>query len=126
MTRRIRASGLALILALIVGAAIVAPSPTDANPSGKGRPALSIGDATAYEGDGVLSFPITLDGPASRALRVNAVPLPGTARPAKDYRPGAISTVIPRGATGGTLKVISGKEYPCAEVEFTVHLTERG
>lgn len=25
-----------------------------------------------------------------------------------------------------TNKVISGKEYPCAEVEFTIHLTERG
>ena len=105
---RIRANGLALILALMAGAALVAPSPTDATPPGKGKPSsstLSIKPASAYEGDGKLSFPLELDRPAPKALRVNAVPLPGTARPARNYRPGAVSTVIPAGATKGSLKV---------------------
>ncbi len=104
----IRASGLVLVITLIACVAIVTPSSTDANPSGKGKPSnpiLSVGDARAYEGDGKLSFPLELDRPAPKALRVNAVPLPGTARPAKDYRPGAISTVIPKGAREGTLSV---------------------
>jgi 5'-nucleotidase / UDP-sugar diphosphatase len=104
----IRASGLALVITLIACVAIVTPNSTDANPSGKGKPAnptLSVGDAIAYEGDGVLVFPLTLDRHAPTALRVNAVPLPGTAHPAKDYRPGAVSTVIPKGAREGTLMV---------------------
>jgi len=105
---RIRASALALTLALIGGAALVAPGSTDANPPGTGKPSspiLSVGDATAYEGDRRLSFPLELDGPAPKALSVNAVPLPGTAIPAKDYRPGAVSTVIPAGATRGAIEV---------------------
>jgi 5'-nucleotidase len=104
----IRASGLALVITLIACVAMIVPGSTDANPPGRGKPdspTLSLGDARAYEGEGVLSFPLTLDRPAPSALRVNAAPLPGTARPAKDYRPGAISTVIPKGAQDGTLAV---------------------
>ncbi len=104
----IRASGLALVITLIACVILVAPRSTDANPPGWSkpvRPTLSVDDARAYEGDGVLVFPVTLDRPAPSALRVNAVPLPGTARPAKNYRPGAVSTVIPAGATGGILEV---------------------
>jgi 5'-nucleotidase len=91
-----------------MGVAIATPFPAAAFPPGKGKPispALSVGDAVAYEGDGVLVFPLTLGRPAPSALRVSAVPLPGTARPAKDYRPGAVSTVIPKGASEGTLRV---------------------
>jgi 5'-nucleotidase / UDP-sugar diphosphatase len=101
----IRLLWLALTTVLVAG---VAALPAAAFPPGKGKPSnptLSVGDAVAYEGDGRLSFPLTLDGPAPRALRVIAVPLPKTARPAKNYRPGAVSTVIPAGATGGTLEV---------------------
>jgi 5'-nucleotidase len=93
---------------LVAGAAFAAPPPFAGSPPAAGKPTnptLSVGDAVAYEGDGLLTFHLTLDRPAPSALRVNAVPRPGSARPAKDYRPGAVSTVIPKGASEGTLRV---------------------
>ena len=88
------------------------------------NPALSVDDAVAYEGDGVLSFPLKLDGPAPKALRVNAVPLPGTARPGRNYRPGAVSTVIPAGAAGGILKVqIYDNNTVGPDVKFNLRIT---
>lgn len=102
----IRAPWLALASALMAGVVLAAPGAADAAPPGQpSRPVLSVQDAVAYEGEGRLSFPITLDRPAPRALRVMAVPLRGTARPVKDYRPGAVSTTIPAGATEGSLEV---------------------
>ncbi|MBK1646199.1 hypothetical protein CKO25_16410 [Thiocapsa imhoffii] len=102
----IRAPRLVLATALIAG--IVLAVPCAASPGWPGqsaRPVLSVQDAAAYEREGRLSFPITLDRPAPMALRVIAVPLRGTARPLKDYRPGVVSTTIPAGATEGSLTV---------------------
>lgn len=103
-----RRGRLALAATLIAGTVVAAALPADASSPQRGKPggpSLSVGDATAFEGDGVISFPITLSAPATKALRINAVPLPGTARPAQDYRPGSVSTVIPKGATDGSLEV---------------------
>ena len=108
MTTRLRGR-IALAATLIAGSVAVAAMPADAGPSERGKPggvSLSVGDGTAFEADGVISFPVTLSGPAANDLRINAVPLPGTARPAQDYRPGSVSTVIPAGATAGTLEVV--------------------
>lgn len=107
MTTRLRGR-IALAATLIAGSIAVAAMPADAGPSERGKPggvSLSVGDGTAFEADGLISFPVTLSGPAAKDLRINAVPLPGTARPAEDYRPGRVSTVIPRGATEGSLEV---------------------
>jgi 5'-nucleotidase / UDP-sugar diphosphatase len=105
----IRHGRLALAATLIAGTVVVAALPADAGQPQRGKPggpALSVSDAEAYESDGVVSFPVTLDSPAPSDIRVNAVPLPGTARPRADYRPGSVSTVIPRGAVSGTLDVV--------------------
>jgi 5'-nucleotidase / UDP-sugar diphosphatase len=107
MTTRLRGR-IALAATLIAGSVAVAAMPADAGLSQRGTPgavSLSVEDATAYESDGVISFPVTLSAPAAKDLRINAVPLPGTARPVQDYRPGRVSTVIPRGATEGLLEV---------------------
>ncbi|RKT46525.1 bifunctional metallophosphatase/5'-nucleotidase [Thiocapsa rosea] len=120
----IRAHWLALATVLIAGFALAAPGVSDARPPGKpSRPALSIQDAVAYEGEGLLSFPITLDRPAPWALRVVAVPLRGTARPVKDYGPGAVSTTIPVGATEGSLEVrIRDNEVVGPDVTLTLRI----
>jgi 5'-nucleotidase / UDP-sugar diphosphatase len=121
-----RRGRLALAATLIAGTVAVAALPADASQPQRGRPAvpnLSVGDATAYEGAGVLSFPVTLDAPAPSALRINAVPLPGTARPATDYRPGAVSTTIPKGATGGSINVvIYDDDVVGPDVSFTLRI----
>ncbi len=107
MTTRHR-NRIALAAALIAGSVAVAAMPADAGSPQRGKPGgitLSVGDGTAFESDGVVSFPVTLSKPAPRDLRIKAVPLPGSARPRQDYRPGSVSTVIPRGATQGTLEV---------------------
>jgi len=107
MTTRHR-NRIALAAALIAGSVAVAAMPADAGSPQRGKPggvSLSVGDGTAFESDGVVSFPVTLSKPAPRDLRIKAVPLPGSARPSKDYRPGSVSTVIPRGATQGLLQV---------------------
>jgi 5'-nucleotidase / UDP-sugar diphosphatase len=102
----IRASWRALAIALIAGVVLALPGAANAGPPGKpDRPVLSVHDAVAYEGEGRLSFPITLDRPATRALQIIAVPLGNTARPFKDYRPGAVSTTIQAGAIEGSLEV---------------------
>jgi hypothetical protein len=102
----IRASWRALAIALIAGVVLALPGAANAGPPGKpDRPVLSVHDAVAYEGEGRLSFPITLDRPAPRALQIIAVPLGNTARPFKDYRPGAVSTTIQAGAIEGSLEV---------------------
>ncbi len=99
----------ALAATLLAGSVAAAALPADAGPQPqRGKPggvSLSVDDGTAFESDGVISFPVALSGPAPRNLRIIAVPLPGSARPARDYRPGAVSTVIPRGATEGSLEV---------------------
>ncbi|MEY6431530.1 5'-nucleotidase C-terminal domain-containing protein [Thioalkalicoccus limnaeus] len=98
----------AIGLALIATILVAVPAVSEANPPGQGRwglPTLTVGDASAFESDGVIAFPLTLDRPAPRALRVMGVPLPKTAKPIKDFRPGAVSTLIPPGATRGTLEV---------------------
>lgn len=122
----LRLRWLALATTVVVGAAIAAPLPASAFPPGKdkpGKPTLSVGDAVAYEGDGLLWFPLTLDGPAPGALRVIAVPLPGTARPAKNYRPGAVSALIPKGAREGTLRVrIYDDEVVGPDVSLTLKI----
>jgi 5'-nucleotidase len=122
----LRASGLVLTAALIGGAALVIPGPADANPPAKGRPdrpILSVGDATAYEDEGVVSFPVTLDRPARSDLRVRAVPRPGSARPGKHYRPGVVSAVIPAGETEGTLAVtIYDDEVVGPDLTFSVRI----
>lgn len=107
MTTRLRGR-VALAATLIVGSIAVAATPADAGLLDRGRPttvSLSVGDASAFESDGVISFPVTLSGPAKRDVRILAVPLKGTARPIQDYRLRPVSTVIPRGATGATLEV---------------------
>jgi 5'-nucleotidase / UDP-sugar diphosphatase len=102
----IRASWLALATALIAGVVLAVPGPANAGLPGKpSRPVLSIQDAVAYEGEGRLSFPITLDRPAPRALRLVAVALRDTAGPVLPYRPGVVSATIPAGATEGSLEV---------------------
>lgn len=103
-----RRGRLALAATLIAGTVVAAALPADASQPQRGKPAfpsLTVANASAVESDGVISFPITLSAPAKTAVRVVAVPLPGTARPKKDYRPGVVSTVIPKGTTTGTLKV---------------------
>jgi 5'-nucleotidase / UDP-sugar diphosphatase len=107
MTTR-RRGRIALAAALIAGSVAVSAMPADASLQQRGRPervSLSIGDSSAFESDGVISFPVTLSAPAPRDVRIIAVPRRGTARPVQDYRPGAVSTVIRRGATEGTLDV---------------------
>lgn len=103
---KIRGTWRALASAVIASVVLAEPGAANAGPLGKpSRPVLSVQDAVAYEGEGLLSFPITLDRPAPTALRIIAVPLRETARPVKDYRPGAVSTTIPAGATAGSLEV---------------------
>jgi 5'-nucleotidase / UDP-sugar diphosphatase len=107
MTTRLRGR-IALAATLIAGSVAVAAMPADAGLVERGKPdgiSLSVGDATAFESDGVISFPVTLSAPATKDLRINAVPLPDSARPVADYRPGRVSTVIPKGATEGLLVV---------------------
>ncbi|UHD16047.1 hypothetical protein [Thiocapsa bogorovii] len=102
----IRAPLLALATAWIACVALAAPGAANAGLPGKpSRPVLSVQDAVAYEGEGLLSFPVILDRPAPRALRVIAVPLRDSAMPVRDYRPGAVLTTIPAGATEGSLGV---------------------
>jgi 5'-nucleotidase / UDP-sugar diphosphatase len=102
----IRAPWLALATALIAGMVLAVPGAANARlPGQPGLPFLSVQDAAAYEGEGRLSFPIKLDRPAPRDLRIIAVPLPDTARPVVDYRPGPVWTTVPAGATEGSLEV---------------------
>jgi 5'-nucleotidase/UDP-sugar diphosphatase len=108
MTTRLR-SRFALAATLIAGSVAVAAMPAAAGPpqrATRGSVSLSVGDGTAVESDGTISFPVTLSAPAPRDLRVTATPLAGSALPGEDYRRGAVSTVIPLGATEGTLEVV--------------------
>ncbi len=119
---RFSSGRLAVAVVLLATASAVVPAGVGARGGPPGAPAVSVGDATAAESDGVLSFPIELDAPAPRPLTVRAVPLPGTARPVQDYRPGAVSTVVPAGATSGVIEVVI---YDDAEVGPDVQLTLR-
>lgn len=99
------ASRFVVAASLVASAAIAITGPADARQGPPSRPVVSVADAVADEVDGVMPFEVSLDRPAPNDLTVRAVPLPGTARPGVDYRPGAVLTVVPRGATSATLEV---------------------
>ena len=96
-----------VVVALVAGVATVSATAGAAPASGgSGRPTMSIGDATAYEGDGTISFPVTLDRPAERGgAFALGVTLPGSARANRDYEPQIVFVAFPRGATKSTIDV---------------------
>jgi 5'-nucleotidase len=98
-----RATGLATVTALVAGSVAMLAAPAVAQTAS--RPVVSVSAASANESVGAVTFPLALSAPAPRDLQVKAVPLPGTARPG-DYQPGSVSTVIPKGATSGELRVL--------------------
>lgn len=102
MSRRFRARHLAVAAIALIGAVGVTSPSAAAN---RAAPRLTVADAWAYERDGVVSIPVTLDIPAPRDIRVSATPVPGTARPGKHYRPRSVSTVIKRGSTTATIEI---------------------
>ncbi|WP_404359322.1 5'-nucleotidase C-terminal domain-containing protein [Methylotuvimicrobium sp. KM1] len=69
------------------------------------QPKLTLNNASAYENQGVISFSIQLNRPTSKSIKINAVPLPGTAKPARDFRPGAQRVTIPAGAKSATINI---------------------
>jgi 5'-nucleotidase/UDP-sugar diphosphatase len=102
MSRRFRARHLTVAAIALIGA-VGATSPGAA--AERTTPRLSVGDAWAWERDGSVSIPVTIDVPAPRDIRVSGTPVPRTARPGKHYRSGSVSTVIPKGSTTGTLSI---------------------
>ena len=62
-------------------------------------PALSIEDAEASEGDGEISFAVTLNGPGSRTVRVNWATADGTATAGQDYTAREAELVFDPGET---------------------------
>jgi len=69
------------------------------------QPKLTLNNASAYENQGVISFSIQLNRPTSKSIKINAVPLRGTAKPARDFRPGAQRVTIPAGAKSATINI---------------------
>jgi 5'-nucleotidase / UDP-sugar diphosphatase len=119
-----RSSRFIVAASLGASAVIVAAGAADARPGPPSQPVVSVADAVADENDGMMSFEVTLDRPAPKDLTVRATPLPGTARPARDYRPGSVSTVVPRGATSATIGVpIFGDAEIRPDRSFTLRLT---
>ena len=68
-------------------------------------PALSIEDAEATEGDGEISFAVTMDGPSSRTVRVDWATADGTAKAGEDYTARKDELVFAPGETRQEAKV---------------------
>ena len=71
------------------------------------QPIVSIGDAQVVEGNGgaALSFPVTVESPTARGVRVEYNTVRGTALPPGDYRAVLGAVTIPAGETTGTIVV---------------------
>lgn len=68
-------------------------------------PAVSIGDATAGEAAGTLSFPVTLSGAYVEDVRVTVTTADGTATAPADYAATTTTVEIPAGQTSATVAV---------------------
>ena len=68
-------------------------------------PVLSIEDAEATEGDGEISFAVTMDGPSSRTVRVDWATADGTAKAGEDYTARKDELVFAPGETRQEAKV---------------------
>lgn len=69
-------------------------------------PDVTIHDAEAVEGDGAISFQVTLDHPTKRPTHVWYTTVPGTAEPFRDYVPvNDRKVTIPSGETSASLEV---------------------
>ncbi|GAA0817540.1 hypothetical protein Sya03_00610 [Spirilliplanes yamanashiensis] len=71
----------------------------------RSTPALSVGDASAAEGAGVLRFPVTLSRPVDAALPVCGFTLGLSAVAFADFEPWAGCVTVPAGATSAVIEV---------------------
>ncbi|MYI19633.1 MAG: hypothetical protein F4121_05985, partial [Acidimicrobiia bacterium] len=70
-----------------------------------GLPRLSVADVTAAEGDGGLTFTVTLDGAARRDVSVDYATVAGTATRRLDFSPVRGRLTIPAGSGAATIRV---------------------
>ncbi len=68
-------------------------------------PALTIADAAAPEGDGALSFAVSLGAVSGLEVRVDWATSDGTAAAGKDYTASSGTLIIPPGGTQSTIEV---------------------
>ena len=90
-------------------------------------PALSIEDAEASEGDGEISFAVTLDGPGSRTVRVDWATADKTATAGQDYTARKAELVFDPGETRQEVKVpLLDDTVVEPDETFTVKLSSPG
>ena len=99
--RALALGGLVVVIGGVVGS-----GGATASTVGDGIVVLSIGPASAVEGD-LLQFPVTLDEPASGNLTVNLTTQDGSAVAPGDYTARTGSVVIPAGETSVTFDVVT-------------------
>ena len=87
-------------------------------------PSLSIGDATAYEGAGAVSFPVTLSAPSGQAISVSYATADGTAVAGPDYTAKTGTLDFAAGETSGSVTVSLANDGAGEPAEtFSVSLT---
>lgn len=116
-----RAVAAALVAAGSIAAASIAPIGS-AQATAKRAPSASIADATASEGDGAITFDITLDRPATQRVRGVVVFLSGSARFGSDFQTVLAPVTIPRGSRSTT---VSAQLVDDAITEPDEHLSAR-
>ena len=89
--------------ALAAGAVVTAAGPVEAGRNS--RPSVSVSDATASEGDGSMTFEVSLDAPSRRAAVGIAFTQNRTAKARQDFQRTIRLVVIPAGHTSTTVTV---------------------